>query len=186
MPYGMLGQIPQAADILGVALDHAGAPTRYAEYSKMVEAFEGREPGYVLDAATGYVQRWHIAPYLLALLGWEVFTIDIDQRTMDMEPAEGVERTIGNMVDVPKPDATFDAIVCISTLEHIHPDEQARFAAEAARLAKPGALLFVTMDASNPTRLPELFSEHFDIGELQPEPTERTQPNVAYAVGERR
>ena len=76
----------------------------------------------VLDAATGWVDTWHMLPYILSRAGYTVTACDADKRTLDMPKDERVVREIANITQLPYDDAAFDVVCCISTLEHLSAD----------------------------------------------------------------
>lgn len=49
-----------------------------------------------------------------------------------------VELRNGSVLDLPYPDDTFDAVLLISILEHLQPEDQPRAFAEISRVLKPG------------------------------------------------
>lgn len=68
-------------------------------------------------------------------------------RAMDAagEPAEGATATVvqGDVLALPFPDASFDAVIAAEVLEHIPDDERAM--AEIARIVRPGGRVAVTV-----------------------------------------
>ena len=190
--YGWLSYDPDLPDeIAGVYIDRAATKTRVEEYTfidRMVCSLGGVN---ALDAATGYVVDWHMLPYMLAARGCSVETIDMDERTLDMPYHSDVRRQVANIAAIPFPDARFDLVTCISTLEHCAPEVRAEFSAEAARVINSGGTLIVTADnypGVSPKALADLFKDDFDIGTDHGDEDRRFPDGkrVAYLVGQRK
>jgi 2-polyprenyl-3-methyl-5-hydroxy-6-metoxy-1,4-benzoquinol methylase len=145
---GWLSPDPTLPDhINGVYVDRAGTKTRVEEYSFVRDVLSSVPPGRALDAATGYVSNWHVLPYILAAMGWEVETVDIEPATLHMPANSRVHRTIGTITSMPQyPDASFDAVTCISTIEHLSADSRKAAVAEFDRVLKPNGWLILTAD----------------------------------------
>lgn len=84
------------------------------------------------------------------------FVTPADWTCVNIDPATGAE-IIADVSNTHLPDASFDAVVCTATLEHI--DWPERVIAEAARLLRPGGRLFIAM--------PFLFPLHGDPRDYQ-------------------
>ena len=166
----------------GISFDPA-MPTRREEFALALEASRAVPAGRVLDAGSGITPDQHVLPLILAADGWRVTALDHDPVSLKMPTPENVERVVMDMGDITL-DGPFDMVVSISVLEHLDDAVQQAFAAHAARLCKPGGLLVVTADLME--RLPDLFTEWFDVGEAQEQPDELTQPSVYYVIGRRR
>ena len=166
--YGWLSYEPDLPDeIAGVKVDRAATKTRVEEYSLVDRIITQTPYTIALDAATGYVDHWHMLPYILSARGFTVETIDTDPRTLDMPEDPDVRRQVANIADIPFPACSFDVITCISTLEHCHTEVRAEFSAEAGRTINSGGLLIVTADnypGVTPEALADLFKVDFDIG----------------------
>jgi len=132
--------------IEGVYIDRWTTKTRVEEYWFVHDLVQDMEPGYALDAATGYVENWHMLPYILGEMGWEVETMDIDPRTLTMPHHPAVRRILSDLVKLPYNDDTFDLVTCISTLEHLTAVDRVRACMELDRVLKPGGLLVLTAD----------------------------------------
>lgn len=105
-------------------------------------------PGRVLDAGSGIT----FFPYLMAEAGWTVSCADI---VPELAPkfaranqltGQSVEYTVAPIENLAWSDQTFDAVVCVSVLEHAPRRLEAM--AEFARVLKPGGRLVLTMDLS--------------------------------------
>lgn len=81
--------------------------------------------------------------------------VNISQLQLDLSPVD-MERVCCDMLNVPKPDASFDAAICCFSIGHVDRFKALR---EMARLIKPGGIVFiydmVRVDGDN-TRLLEL------------------------------
>lgn len=84
-----------------------------------------------LDAGCGYHM---LNSKALAAAGFATTSIDIN-------PPPGAER--GSVLDLPKPDASFDLVISTGVLHHT-PDPE-RGLAEVARVMKPGALCYISL-----------------------------------------
>lgn len=65
--------------------------------------------------------------------------------------AEGVRVALqrGSILEAPYPDEFFDAILAMSVLEHLMPEEQSRVMREVRRLLRPGGVLVVGVPGLN-------------------------------------
>lgn len=76
----------------------------------------------------------------LKQLGFQVSACDL---FADQFQAPGIPFTVANASEtLPFPDAGFDAITCLETIEHL--EDQFRFARECARILAPGGRLLIT------------------------------------------
>jgi SAM-dependent methyltransferase len=103
----------------------------------------------VLDAGSGIT----FFPYLLASAGHTVHACD-DATDVTLAPRFGqanrltgrrVEFTSASLVDLPYTAASFDAVVCLSVLEHVGPSFVA-IVRGIARVLRPGGRLVLTVD----------------------------------------
>lgn len=187
MAYGWLAKNPDLPPkVLGVSFDR-DLPTRREEYHLVAKVLEkvSNFAGLILDAGTGYIPNWHVAPYIAAALGFSTFAVDTNPLHMEMPPHPKVLRSVQSMTKIAVDKRAFDAILSISVIEHCPDEVRAAFAKEAARLAKPGAVLLVTADEFDPELLVSTFPE-FDFGTRTSDPTTHLSPRVAYAYGTRR
>jgi SAM-dependent methyltransferase len=97
-------------------------------------------PRKVLDLGGGAGNMTHH----LAHYG-EVVSIDFNPRPIPVAQSRGVTVLQGSGDSLPFPDAEFDVVALLDTVEHI-PDELGVFA-ECARVLKPGGVLLVTVPA---------------------------------------
>lgn len=184
--HGWLAKDPQApATLAGVSFD-ATLPTRREEYGLVYDAVATLPAARCVDLAAGYVPGWHVAPEILAALGWKVDAVDIDPRSAEMKHCNGVRRIVADMTATGLLDGRYPLVLSISVLEHVNDEERRRVAAEAARLAAPGALLVATADEVPPETLASWFTSRFDTGSLRPDPDEHLSPRVSYVVARRR
>lgn len=137
--------------------------TRNIEYAWALAQVEG---SLILDAATGYVPTWHMFPEIAANVPVPrtIIATDIDPRQRDMPPHPAVVRMHASLYSLPFLDAQFDSVCCISTLEHLQPDEVVAAARELLRVCKPGGRIVLTADLA--PWLPTLFG--FEHGQGMP------------------
>jgi SAM-dependent methyltransferase len=126
---------------------------RPAEYAFALEALGQASPATVLDVGTG-LTPW---PALLASCGYVVTAID----EMEGYWREGILNHHFHVLhdDILNPALTgpFDAITCISTLEHI--PEHGRAMASMFGLLRPGGHLIVTVPYSEGRYIPDVYRE---------------------------
>jgi ubiquinone/menaquinone biosynthesis C-methylase UbiE len=89
----------------------------------------------------------------LATRAKELVAIDLHQRAhvvRRMLALEGsaAHLSVGNVCALSYAAASFDAVVCISTLEHLHGDELVRAVREFRRVLRPGGVAVVGVPAS--------------------------------------
>lgn len=193
MAIGWLSHDPTLpSTIEGVYVDRIGTKTRVEEYSFVRDTAEHLSGFRAIDAATGYVDKWHMLPYILANMGWSVRTFDIDRRTLAMPYDPNVDRQVASLSSMPYEDDACELLCCISTLEHVNEDVRRAFAAEAARVVTPGGTIVLTADnypGISPEYLAELFSPYFEVDPDDYRDEERPFADgkrVAYLVGRRR
>ena len=131
--------------ILGQFIDRV-TKTRVEEYWFVHDLVKDLDLGLALDAATGYVEDWHVLPYILGEMGWDVETMDIDPRTLSMHAHPKVRRVLSDLISLPYADNHFDLVTCISTLEHLSAENRVKACDELDRVLKPGGLLVLTAD----------------------------------------
>jgi ubiquinone/menaquinone biosynthesis C-methylase UbiE len=96
--------------------------------------------GLVVDAGGG-------APFTKSLAEFRELFVDVDYRTFDVA-ADTKPDIVGDIHDLPFPDASVDAFICRSVLEHVRSPERA--VAEMARALKPGGQLLLTVPSTYP------------------------------------
>ena len=131
--------------IMGDALSHFSRQWEYPYAWSNLAGTRGR----VLDAGSGIT----FFPFLLAAAGFDVHCCDGD-RTLEL--AERFEQAASltghpvtfvncSLTEMPYPEGTFDAVACISVLEHAGPARLDVIGA-LARVLRPGGRLVVTCD----------------------------------------
>lgn len=144
----MRADLPEIAPYLEVCR----WPFRKLEYSFALDALLAQlGPGdRFLDAGCGVTPFAHT----LAARGVQVDACDYDARLIGDLQRLGTERIYGSVVSYTRqdltacsyPDATFDAISCISVLEHIPAPHDQQAIAELLRILKPSGMLVLTVD----------------------------------------
>ena len=106
------------------------------------------KPGRALDAGSGIT----FFPFFLARHGFQVACADIDRglapvfdRANQMT-GQAIEFRACGIDSLAWPDRSFDAVACVSVLEHVQ--GRARAIDELARVLKPGGRLVITWDVS--------------------------------------
>jgi len=118
-------------------------PSKRWEYPWALERACLQPQSRVLDAGCGA----SIFPVYLARQGHDVTGVDLDIPT-GLADAHGVDihYTSAGITDLPFPDQHFDAVFCISVIEHLgHGGVQAALD-ELRRVVKPGGRLMLTTD----------------------------------------
>ena len=144
--------------INGVEVDPA-TRTRREEYHFAADRCLGN---LVLDAASGYVPGWHQLPYILTRKEPNRFVVALDENAagLQMPESPAVLRIQGNLLALPFANASFDTVLCVSTLEHLSADHINRALKELLRVCR--RRLILTADEAN--WLPRLFGGDDDHG----------------------
>lgn len=122
--------------------------SRRWEYPYIAHNLKDLTPGRVLDAGSGIT----FFPYMLASQGWDVSCADIDPTLTPLFHGANqrlnarVDYRLGPIAQLPWADGHFDAIYCVSVLEHAPTRVQAM--KEFARVLSPGGRLTLTWDVS--------------------------------------
>jgi len=101
---------------------------------------EGKQGRRVLDVGAGAGNMMH----QLAQYG-DVVGLEYNPKPIPVAQARGFDVRQGSATDIPFPDASFDLVALLDTVEHI-PDETAVFT-ETLRVTRPGGHLLVTVPA---------------------------------------
>ena len=146
------GKLPASLPEIEQYLQVCRWPFRKLEYSFALDALlEHLQPGdRYLDAGSGVTPLGHV----LAKRGVSVNACDGDQRQIDELRAFKPEQVYGSHVDYACEDLTrltyadqsFDAISCISVIEHIPAPYDQKAIREMLRVLKPGGILVLTLD----------------------------------------
>lgn len=131
-------------------------PFRKLEYSFVLEALQERLlPGQrYLDAGCGITPLAHV----VAGSGIEADACDGDERLIADIQRLGTDKLYGSRVNyraedltaLSYPDQSFDAVSCVSVLEHIPAPYDQVAVRELMRVLKPGGLLVITVDYTPP------------------------------------
>lgn len=70
--------------------------------------------------------------------------IDIDERLVAVCREKGLDAAVGSALAPAFPDESFDAVHAAQLVEHLTPAEATLFLSHAARVLKPGGLVFLT------------------------------------------
>lgn len=118
-------------------------PSKRWEYPWALERANLAAGARVLDAGCGA----SIFPIYLADQGYRVSAIDL-QPPFGLDALHGlsVEYVAGDLCRLPWPDASFDAVFCISVIEHLGHDRVPQAMKELRRVLKPGGPLLLTTD----------------------------------------
>lgn len=107
-------------------------------------------PLRILDAGSGIT----FYPFYLASLGHSVTCCDVMESldkafdTTRRATSLAVEFAVASLTQMPFADASFDAVSCVSVLEHVASAERGQVVQEFARVLRPGGRLILTADIS--------------------------------------
>lgn len=109
---------------LGLTVDHGRTAARISLDRELARLLPTLPAGVVLDVGS------RSAPYRSLVPATDYLTLDID-------PAIGAD-VVGDIHDVPRPDDSFDTIICTEVLEHCRDPQRA--VDELRRLLRPGGV----------------------------------------------
>ena len=121
------------------------------------EAVAEIEPRDVLEVGCG---RGELAERISRELGARVAAVDQSERMVELARARGVEAIVGDVQDVPFPDASFDCAVAAWMLYHARDLDRAL--SELARVLRPGGRLVAATNSAD--NLPELWHRFGERG----------------------
>jgi SAM-dependent methyltransferase len=143
-------QEPRFADVLG-ELDELTAresvsylhPSKRWEYPWALERARLQPGSRVLDAGCGA----SIFPVYLAKQGHRVTGVDLEVPDgLDRMHDVHIDYVRAGITELPFPDCSFDAVFCISVVEHLGHDGVQAALSELRRVLRPGGRLLVTTD----------------------------------------
>jgi len=157
--------------------------TRIEEYGWVATQLEHWGRGKLLDAGAGFNPEIHVMSYIAASMGYDVTAVDADASALtDMPAHAGVTRRIGDICLLSDADETYDIYICVSVLEHMMEAEKALIMHEAHRVLKPGGVLLLTTDETEPAAVNDLLATTFLTGPVEPNGGPMLTPRVAYAT----
>jgi SAM-dependent methyltransferase len=117
--------------------------SRRFEYPFTASAIGNGAGHRLLDAGAGFT---FFTFYMSEIHGWDVVACDADNLTALYEgvASKNVEFRRGFLENIPLPDGSVDAVMCVSVLEHM--DDPRTVVSEFARVLRPNGRLVVTMD----------------------------------------
>jgi SAM-dependent methyltransferase len=127
-------------------------PTAWLYRERLQMALDLLGPGPFQDVLEAGYGSGILLPSLTARAR-RVFAMDLHQRTdlvRSMLHAEGqqAELSVGTVTGLAFADASFDAVVCVSTMEHLHDEELEATVREFRRVLRPGGVAIVGVPAS--------------------------------------
>lgn len=150
--FDQLHQVSAKIPALGQYLDVCRWPFRRLEYSFVLDILlRNAQPNSMfLDAGSGVTPFAHA----MAKCGFRANACDFDVRDIEALVALDPERIYGSPVrysvqdltHMGYADDTFEAISCVSVLEHIAPPNDQLAIGELKRILRPGGTLVITVD----------------------------------------
>lgn len=150
--FSRAGKVPKILPEIQEYIEVCRWPFRRVEYSFLLDALLDRlKPGdRFLDAGAGVTPL----AYVMAGRGLHAEACDRNERViqelkrLDMSQVYGasVDYSVQDLCALSFPAASFDAVSCVSVLEHIPAPEDQKAIQELVRVIKPGGLLVLTVD----------------------------------------
>jgi len=193
MSYGWLSKrddIIRDESWFGVDLDPT-LPTRWEEYDLVKNALINKIAkeacdGLLLDIGCGFGVGTHMLPDIIARDGWIIEALDLRPPQDGFTENARINRVIGNMTKLSYDDEAFDAITCISVLEHVSNDLKIKTFLQVWRVLKTGGIFIMTMDDQDPSILVDMFDVLFDFGERVEIEGVSLAPHVGFLTGIKR
>ena len=140
--------------------------TRHWEYATLIIDSEVESEMRVLDAGgTGTVFS-----YFLALMGCDVYTVDIDKQKVEdanaltpklkEQAVAKINHSFQSIAKMSFPDNYFDRVFSICVIEHLNNEDQLAGLKEMARVLSPGGILAMTYDYVDLPQGKEYAGEH--------------------------
>jgi len=121
----------------------------------MIEHWDLKPGMRVLDA--GCAKGFLVKDLMIACPGLEAFGLDISHYAMmNCEPEVIGRLHLGNVLDLPFPNNSFDAVICTNTIHNLKHDECLRGLSELMRVTKDGKA-YVQVDSYRTEEEKELF-----------------------------
>jgi SAM-dependent methyltransferase len=108
---------------------------RPEEYQVAVRFLEGSK--YVIDVACG-------TGTFLDIGDFNTIGIDFNEENILFCQGKGLKAQLGNALDIPFPDNTFDGSHCSHLLQVFSPNDAVRVISELSRVTKPGGKIVIT------------------------------------------
>ena len=194
---GWLGQLTNPTDkkpifVHGVTVprwserEQAYFPTRIEEYTLVADILQDIPRGTLVDSASGFNDEIHVLPRICANMGFSVVAIDENESSLVMAPHHNVTRYKGDIRSLPNLDASANAWLCISTLEHLSLRDRAMALQEGFRILKPGGIAILTADELEPSMFQWMMQPlGFIIDEVIPFSGTHLSPRVGWCVAQK-
>lgn len=117
---------------------------------RLLDGIARRDRLDVLEAGCG---TGHLARMLQDRYGWRLYPLDLGWEGLMFGRQMGIERLVqGDLAQLPFPESSFDAVVCMDVIVHFPRGEEDRPMAELARVLKPKGLLALRVSALDALR----------------------------------
>ncbi len=117
-------------------------PSKRWEYPWALDRAALAPSSTVLDAGCGA----SVFPWYLARHGYRVTACDTKLQSHEIAGARKPARIRADITDLPAASQTYDAVFCISVIEHLPREQMSRALTEMRRVLTPGGKLLLTTD----------------------------------------